>query len=205
MKQWMMASVGLLVIAGCASASNDSTENGATSDLSATHGNACTSNFGDGLSGSNGRLDGTVYAVVAESSSHQCNGDRDHVHVQVQALGQVYDVAVNTNGVGMVEKDEAAIPGGTWHEGWHPGADISYASDLDLHTSDFGAMRDVSQDFETGIAGATRVSVYAWLYNKGGIHLVHKSRSSNMDGAFVVQGTDGSSKVYAFRFDDQSF
>lgn len=205
MKQWMVATLGLLVIAGCASASNDAAENAATSDLSSTHGgNTCTNDFGNGLSGSNGRLDGTVYAVVAPTSSHNCNGDRDHVHVQVQALGQVYDVAVNTDGVGMVEKDEASIPGGAWQEGWHKNADISYASDLDLHTNDFGAMRDVSQDFETAVAGASQVSVYAWLYNKGGIHLVHKSRSSNMDGAFVVQTATGS-KVYAFRFDNQTF
>ena len=204
MKQWMVATLGLLVVAGCASSSNDSTENEATSDISATHGNACTSTFGDGLSGSNGRLDGTVYAVVAPTSSHQCNGDRDHVHVQVQAQGQIYDVAVNTDGVGMVEKDETSLPGGTWQEGWHKGTDISYASDLDLHTSDFAAIADVSKPFETALAGATQVSVYAWLYNKGGIHLVHKSRSSNMDGAFVIQTAAGS-KVYAFRFDDQTF
>ena len=73
MKQWMVVSIGLLALAGCASSSSDSVENSATSDLSATHDNACTSNFGNGLSGTNGRLDGTVYAVVAPTSSHACN------------------------------------------------------------------------------------------------------------------------------------
>lgn len=203
MKQWRTAALGLLAVAGCASSSNDGAENATSSDLSASHG-SCTNDFGNGLSGSNGRLDGTVFAIVAPTSSHQCNGDRDHVHVQVQTAGQVYDVAVNTDGVGMVEKDEASIPGGTWREGWHKDADISYTSDLDLHTNDFGAIEDVSQRFETALAGATQVSVYAWLYGKGGVHLVHKSRSSDKDGAFVIQTAAGP-KVYAFRFDDQTF
>lgn len=205
MTRWMVSCALVAVLVGCAATSEDGDENGATSDLSASAG-ACTNSFGNVMVGANGRLDGTVSAIVAPSKTHVCSADRDHVHVQVKVQGSVYDVAVNTNGVAMVEKDIASLPGGAWAEGWHRNAAVSYADDLGLHSNAFGAESNVSQQFMDDLASASEVSVYGWPYSKGGIHLIHKSRKTPQDGAFVVQGAAGApSKLYAFKFDDQRF
>jgi hypothetical protein len=205
MKRWMVSCALLAVMVGCAATSDDAVENEATSDLSASSG-TCTSTFGNAMVGSNGRLDGTVSAIVAPSKTHVCSADKDHVHVQVKVQGSVYDVAVNTNGVAMVEKDVATLPGGAWAEGWHRNAAVSYANDLGLHSTAFGAESNVSQEFMNDLASAQNVSVYGWPYSKGGIHLIHKSRKTPQDGAFVVQGANRApSRLYAFKFDDQRF
>lgn len=205
MTRWMVSCALLAVMVGCAATSDDGAESEASSDLSASSG-TCTNSFGSAMVGSNGRLDGTVSAVVAPSKTHVCSADKDHVHVQVKVQGSIYDVAVNTNGVAMVEKDIASLPGGAWAEGWHRNASVSYANDLGLHATAFGAESNVSQQFMSDVAAGQSVSVYGWTYSKGGIHLIHKSRKTPQDGAFVVQGTDGApSKLYAFKFDDQRF
>ena len=58
---------------------------------------ACTSLFGDKLSGSDtfGRLDGYLVAIVAPSGMNSCNADTSHVHLQVKMMNAIYDVAID--------------------------------------------------------------------------------------------------------------
>lgn len=176
------------------------------SDLSG----ACTSTFGEGLiSGSHGRLDGSLTAVVP-AGTHGCHGDRDHVHLQIRMGADVYDVAVNVDGVKVGEVDAPAV-GGDWSEGWHANAPLDYARDLQVHTASFRSMNAaaVQRQLATELASADRVSVFATKYSRGGVHLVHRSRSSQpLDGAVVIYPPTGSTATphyVLFQFPDQSF
>jgi len=165
----------------------------------------CTSSFGDALSGAYGRLDGFAVAVVPPASGGGCNADRHHVHLQVSAGGQTYDVAINTDSGFIAEKD-MPLPGGAWSEGWHTDASLDYPTDLGLHDADFTAGSEdvLDQDIESALASANHVSVFATPYSHGGVHLVHR-QSSGHDGALVTDPLSAQAHVFAFHFSNQSF
>lgn len=207
-----LAIVGLFV-GGCAASSADDAV-GASADLTASDASAgdgtpvrkaCVSSFGSGLSGTSGRLDGTVVAVVSPGT-RTCSGDRTHVHLQVLSNGSVYDVAANVDGGYIAEKD-VPLPKGAFAEGWHRGASLDYVSDLGLHSTDFrtGSLSDLTQELETALASANHVSVFGTIYNHGGMHLIHRSKSGGSDGAIVTEPLAPQARVFAFHFDSQSF
>ena len=164
----------------------------------------CTNNFGNGLSGGFGRLDGYVIAVVPPGGG-ACNADRHHVHVQVVAGGETYDIAVNTDS-GFIAERDAPLPAGSWNEGWHTGVSLDYPADLGLHASDFTAASEavVDQDVENALATANHISVFATPYNRGGAHLVHRQGSGH-DGAVITDPLSATSHLFAFHFSNQSF
>jgi hypothetical protein len=164
----------------------------------------CTSRFGTQLSGSFGRLDGIVVAVVPPGHG-SCNADAHHVHVQVLSQGQTYDVAVNTD-AGFIATKDMALPGGAWSDGWHSGGTLDYATDLGLHVADFqaGSEADLDQQLETALANANHISVFATLYSHGGVHLVHR-RGQGHDGLLVTDPLSPTSHVFAFHFSNQTF
>ena len=166
----------------------------------------CTSSFGNGLSGSFGRLDGYVAAIVPPGSGRACSSDRNHLHLQVVVANQTYDVAINVDGGFIAEKD-APLPGAPWAEGWHKGGSLSYPTDLGLHASSFtpGSLGQLAQTLESALANANHVSVYATTYNHSGAHLVHRSNKGTTDGAVVVQPLSQAAHIYAFRFASSSF
>jgi len=214
---WFGFGFGLVAV-GCAGSTVDDAV-AANADLTATDAattadgtpvrNACTTSFGSGLTGSAGRLDGVVVAVVA-AGSRSCHGDSTHVHLQVLSKGQVYDVAVNVDGGNMAEKD-LPLPGTAWSDGWHAGQRIDYVNDLGLHATDFqytGSVPQLDQKLEAALASANHVSVYATTYSHGGMHLVHRSRSTSAsatDGAVITDPLSPTAHVYAFHFANQSF
>jgi hypothetical protein len=165
----------------------------------------CTSNFGDGLAGTFGRLDGTIVSVVPNGHTGSCNSDRSHVHLQVLSNGQVYDVAVNTDGGFVAEKD-LPLPGGAWTDGWHRGGSLDYVQDLGLHVADFQSQNEpaLEQYVLDALTNANHVSVFATLYSHGGIHLVHR-RANDQDGALVLDPLSPKARVLVFHFSDQTF
>lgn len=191
--------------AGASSDGGSTTDGGSTDDGTPTR-NACTSSFGSGLSGMSGRLDGTIVSVIPTGTSRQCNGDSTHVHVQVLSQGSVYDVAVNADGGFIAEKD-VPLPGGAFREGWHGGMTLSYTGDLGLHSGDFqtGSLSDITQDIENALANANHVSVFGTLYNHGGLHLIHRSKSNGVDGALITEPLSANARVFAFHFASQTF
>jgi hypothetical protein len=164
----------------------------------------CTDTFGAGLSGTFGRLDGILVAVVPPGHGG-CRADRHHVHLQVRAQGEIYDVAVNVDG-GFLAEHSARLPGTPWTEGWHRGGTLDYASDFGLHAGDFTAndQQAIDQRVESVIAQANHVSIYATLFDHSGVHLVHR-RGQGTDGAVVLDPLSENAHVLAFRFDNQSF
>lgn len=168
----------------------------------------CTSQFGSGLGSSHGRLDGTLVAIVPPGT-RGCSGDRNHVHLQVLAGGEVYDFAVNvhdnTGGSVYFLAHDAPLPDGAWSEGWHGGDNLGY-TDLGVHASDFTSMNEsaVSAAIDQELADANHVSMFATPYGSGGAHLVHY-RNGYDDGAIVVHPLSGTARLLLFHFADQSF
>src|SRR5690349_19176230 len=90
----------------------------------------CTSQFGNALSTTFGRLDGYLVAIVPPGGG-PCNADSGHVHLQVKVNGAVYDIAVDVGSGSMQDvhtttRDIALAP--AWSEGWHTGIPNSYVS-----------------------------------------------------------------------------
>jgi hypothetical protein len=164
---------------------------------------ACTSSFGSALTSEHGRLDGTIAAIVP-ASTHACNGDSTHVHLQVKVDGAVYDVAVNADG--LEAEADAPLPGSPWSEGWHAGDQLDYVNDLGLHASSFTltGLTAVRQRIEAELASANHVAIYATGYGPTGVHLVHR-QGSGRDGAIVLDPLGPKPHILAFRFDTQTF
>jgi hypothetical protein len=165
----------------------------------------CTSSFGDAIRGAYGRLDGFIASVVPPARGGECAADRHHVHVQVAANGQTFDVAINTNS-GFMAKKDAPLPAGPWSEGWHRDVTLDYVSDLGLHDGDFAAVSaaELDQQIEAALANANHVSVFATPYSHGGVHLVHRHLNHD-DGALVLDPLAPNAHVFAFKFSDQAF
>lgn len=164
---------------------------------------ACTSSFGSALTTDHGRLDGYLVSIVPPST-HACNGDSQHLHLQVKAGGAVYDVAVNVDG--LEAEADAALPGTPWTEGWHAGEELDYPKDLALHAATFTltGLAAVRQRVETALANANHVAIYTTGYGPAGGHLVHR-QGGGRDGAIVIDPLGPKPHLLAFRFDTQSF
>ena len=173
---------------------------------------ACTSSYGTGLSTSFGRLDGALVAIVPPGH-HGCNGDADHLHLQVKAAGAVYDIAVtmaSTMGGAMPEvflaEKDAPLANGPWADGWHAGTRFDYVNDLGLHAADFTAMpaAALAMKVQQALGTVNHISVYATGYGPSGGHKVHRN-SGGQDGALVLDPTSATPHVLAFHFSTQSF
>jgi hypothetical protein len=164
----------------------------------------CTDTFGSALSGSFGRLDGVVVAVVPPGHG-SCSADAHHVHVQVLSHGATYDVAVNVDG-GFIATKDVPLPGGAWADGWHAGGTLDYVTDLGLHVGDFqtGSEADIDRQLEAALATANHVSIFATTYSHSGAHLVHR-RGQGHDGLLVTDPLSPTAHVFAFHFSTQSF
>jgi hypothetical protein len=168
---------------------------------------ACTNNLGSALTSVHGRLDGYLVSIVP-TTSHNCNGDNQHVHLQVRANGAVYDVAVNVSdpqNVDYLAKDHA-LPDGAWSEGWHPGqAGVLDYPSIGVHAGDFAPTPQAAleSDLDTELANANHVSIFMTGYGPDGGHLVHRN-GNGTDGAIVIDPL-GPPRMLMFHFSTQSF
>lgn len=169
----------------------------------------CTNTFGSQVSAVHGRLDGLLVAIVAPGV-RTCNGDSDHVHLQVLANGSVYDVAVNvrdnTGGdVFFLARDGAAVSF-VWAEGWHPYERLSYPN-LGLSSGAFTAkpIAVLAQQVESELATVNHVSIFATGYGPSGVHDVHYRDGVSADGAIIARPLSGGARTLFFHFANQSF
>jgi hypothetical protein len=166
---------------------------------------ACTNGFGAGLSATYGRLDGFLVSIVPVST-HRCNGDSGHLHLQVRMNGGIYDVAANMD-VLSAEKT-APMPDGPWSEGWHSGVTFDYANTLDVHAADFTqlAPADLEAHLTEELKSANHLSVFATGYGPDGVHNVHRrTGSGSNDGAIVLNPLSPTPRILMFRFTTDSF
>ena len=185
--------------------------NGVDAGTSGVERRTCTNNFGSALSTSFGRLDGTLVSVVPPGT-HGCNSDRSHLHLQVEAGGAVYDVAVAlvSELAGPPEVSllttHAPLGNEAWSEGFHRGVQFSYTQDLGAHDTDFTGTpeNELETAVVTALAHTGKISVYGSGYGPDGMHKVHRDHG-NDDGALVIDPESDSPTILAFHFATQSF
>jgi len=167
----------------------------------------CVSSFGNELTQSFGRLDGFLVAIVPVGANN-CNGDSDHVHLQVRMQGEIYDVAVNvgTQGAsdaGMAVRDVWLSM--SWEEGWHTGVGLDYAS-LGVHSTDLPLKPSAqnASELTSSLASVNHISIYATGYGPDGVHLVHRGFGGR-DGLIITDAPSSPGKARMFRVSDQTF
>ncbi len=175
---------------------------------------SCTSSFGSSITVGSGRLDGTLVSIVMPNFNG-CRGDDNHVHLQVDVNGDVYDVAINTSSefndedprVGIASAPLEALPGDAWSEGWHAGEVASYGFHLGVPSDQFVPLESdaLADEVVNALRTAGQISVFMVGFDDGtGGHKVHKN-SNGTDGLIVINPDGGSPTGIGFRFQDQFF
>jgi hypothetical protein len=175
----------------------------------------CASMFGNKLTDSHGRIDGTVVAIVNPGNSRCALPNRNHVVVQVRLLGAVYRMVVNVESNGADPKirtmtKQHPLVGGPFAEGWYPENNFDYATDLAVHNTDAAWAPKSIAEATTWIADAINIGdpISIFATSGGGTfsnsaHLVHRD-GVNTDGALVVTPTTNPTYLL-FSFADQTF
>lgn len=174
---------------------------------------ACTptsSETGTAINTYHGRLDGFLSFVVPIGGSFACNGDSSHIHLQVRAGGDIYDVAVDTGkftgDVNLYEAD-MPMPDGAWSEGWHGSDGLTYTA-LGLHSTEFTPQdpATLGTKLQTELAGKNHISIFGIGYSQGnGCHDVHYHSGGGQDGAIIIDPLSTPAHVLFFRFSTDSF
>lgn len=171
----------------------------------------CTSTFGSAMTATFGRLDGFLVAIVNPNTTTSCRGDDNHIHLQVKVNGGIEDIAVNSaSTTGNPDVDfrtiGAALRGGAWTEGWHPGQTLDYPSNLGVTSGSFTEENQTQLTASVGnlIANANHVSIFGTGFDPTGGHLIHRE-GSNHDGAIVINPTTSNPTYLLFHFTTQSF
>lgn len=171
----------------------------------------CTSHFTGTLPGLNfGRMDGYLRAIVPVDS-HDCNGDSNHIHLQIEVMATIYDIAVDVTGddgddVHTTTRDIDAMPGGPWSEGFHTGVLNDYISLAAVHSIDMPLFtkQQMIDALNADLATANHISVYAIPYGPDGAHLVHRNGSGH-DGMIVTEPLSSPAHARLLSFTGQSF
>lgn len=174
----------------------------------------CTSNFGTALpsSGTFGRLDGYLVAIVPPGSTNGCNDDSSHVHLQIKMNNAIYDIAIDatdsqtrTDDVHTGTLDIPMPSGPAWSEGFHTGVLLDYPS-LGVHSSalPLQTKAQIVSAFQTDLATVNHISIYTTTYGNNGAHLVHRNGSGH-DGAVVTEPLSPTAHVRLLSFSEQSF
>ena len=167
----------------------------------------CTNNLGSALTEEFGRLDGTLVAIV-QPGAHGCNGDDNHIHLQIHANNEVYDIAVDVGGEDGSDDVHTITTAKTlpaWSEGWHTGvledyvADGFHSTDLPLETA-----QQVADDINGDLATVNHISIFGTGYGPDGAHLVHRNGDGH-DGLIVTEPLSTPSHARLFSFTDQAF
>ena len=213
----------LLVLAACGGGGNDTPDaalpavDGSLIDAAPVHVDdgtpvrkTCTNQLGNALvTNQFGRLDGYLRAFVPPGGGG-CNADSDHVHLQVEMNGAIYDVAIDVTGAGVDDVHtltrDVAMPGPVWAEGFHAGIPTDYIAFAHVHSMDFPLLTKVQMTsaLMTELATVNHISVYTIPYGPDGAHLVHRN-GNGRDGMIVTQPLSSPPHVRMFSFTDQAF
>jgi hypothetical protein len=169
----------------------------------------CTNQFGSAMSGSSGRLDGFLVAVLPPGT-RGCNGDAHHVHLQIKSKSQIFDVAVNvddsqSNADIDFLSQSMSLPGSAWAEGWHGSESLDYTQ-IGLASGDFSPLgaAELAQTVASALENANHISVFMTPYGPGGGHDIHRHPTTT-DGAIVIDPLSETAQLLAFHFDNQTF
>ncbi|MDI1447242.1 hypothetical protein QHF85_24470 [Polyangium sp. 6x1] len=171
----------------------------------------CAATFGDALTSAFGRADGTVLAIVKPTDTQCAMPNDDHVVVQMIMNGQAYRMVVNVESsfgdpnVRYLETTHA-MPGPVWEEGWHPGLNLDYVTDLGVQGDAFTPydMPTLSDMIADVIPLGEKISVYAHSSGGASAHKVHRNTAAQ-DGVIVLDPEGAAPKMLLFRFSNQVF
>ncbi|HEX3476404.1 MAG TPA: lamin tail domain-containing protein [Kofleriaceae bacterium] len=183
---------------------------GGTGDGTPTR-QSCTGTFGSAMTTAFGRLDGFLVAIVNPNTTTSCRGDDNHIHLQVKVNGRIEDIAVNVESTsGNPDVDfrtvGAALRGGAWTEGWHPGQTLDYRNSLGVTSGSFTeeTLTQLTASVDNLLASANHVSIFTTGFDATGGDLVHRE-GSNHDGAIVINPTTSNPTYLLFHFTNQTF
>lgn len=171
----------------------------------------CTSNFGNKLTATFGRLDGYLVSIVAPTNQNGCNADSSHVHLQIKMMNEIYDVAVDATD-GSTNMDDVhstsidmPLPTPGWVEGWHTGVIVDYTT-WGVHSTDMPLQtkQQVVDTLNGDFATANHVSIYMTGYGPDGGHLVHRNGNGH-DGLIVTAPLSGTSHFRLLNFTGVNF
>ena len=196
----------LLLIAACrrgdVTINPDSSVADSSSNADASKAAACASTFGQALTDSFGRIDGTILAVVPAGHPTCPMPNGTHVVLQITMNGAAYRMVVNLDV--LTHEVDAPLAGDVWSEGWHPSAQLDYITTLNTHATDFDLNPAVESWITNQLDIGAHVSVFATSQNyHDSAHLVHRNMT-DMDGAIVVN-PDTAPHYLLFRFSNQAF
>lgn len=171
----------------------------------------CASTFGNALTSSYGRVDGTVLAVVQPGDMKCPMPNNDHLILEVTMSGAAYRMVVNmqsTSGDPNVQYLSLAhaLPAPAWSEGWHTGLSLDYVNDLGVHAAGFTPhpMAELAKLVTDAITVGSKISVYASSSGGASAHLIHRN-TTNADGAIVIDPDGAAPQMLLFHFADQTF
>jgi hypothetical protein len=153
-----------------------------------------------------GRLDGRLVTIVP-LNARTCRGDNDHIHLQILASDQIYDIAINVSADVHSTTFDRPLFAPAWAEGWHPEPTVSVEyTGLDLHadTIPLPGTAALAEAMMAELVNANHISVYATGYGPNGAHLVHRN-GGGRDGLIVTHPLAASAHARAFSFSNQEF
>ena len=174
----------------------------------------CVSTFGNGLTDSFGRIDGTLVAIVRPQDKQCTAVNSDHLVLEVKTQADVYRMVVNvksdkgTDRRVRFQELGVALPDPAWEPGWHPGLKLDYVG-LGAHSTT-GFEPFEMDPLIARVVGDLRIgdpiSVYATSGNgiTSSAHLVHRVSGKN-DAAIVVDPKSDAPTFLLFHFLEQTF
>ena len=125
-----------------------------------------------------------------------------HLVLQITMNGAAYRMVTNLDV--LTHAVDAPLAGHPWSEGWHPNAQLDYATTLGATANDFDLNADVENWISNQLEIGAHVSVFATDQGyPDSAHLVHRN-GNNTDGAIVVN-PETSPHYLMFRFSNQAF
>lgn len=211
--------IGLSLLAGCRdtpAATPDAPPVDAGIDAPLAKDAFCASSFGNALTNAHGRVDGVITAVVEPGNPRCALPNNDHVIVQVRMNNAVYRMVVNIESNGTVKEIRMRnlphpLVGPAFAEGWHPGVNLDYVTDLGVHSTDEGWTPEPLPAAAKRIADAMTIGAPIAVYASSsggtfasGAHLVHRNLPG-LDGALVIDPTGANPQFILFHFENQVF
>ncbi len=157
-----------------------------------------------------GALEGELVSLVPPGT-HGCPSDTDHLHLQLEANGKRYDVAItvdSTTGgapLGIFTRD---LPASSAPVGWSA-AGFDFASAFKVSSADFvaTAKAPLLTKLQNELKNVSLVSIHGRSYPDGtGLHNVHRNGGGH-DGVILVRrgGAGLTDHAIALRFSTDVF
>ena len=156
-----------------------------------------------------GALEGELIAVLPPGSHGSCPNDSGHVHLQVAAVGAVYDIAIDDGKTdGVMFYLEKTLPMTLPAEGWS-NAGFDYKANLGVSSTDFTQMTPAQVDAKivAALANVSRLTIHGKAYTDGtGVHDVHYNHGGH-DGVLLLhgEGANCGDKALALHFVSDTF